>query len=107
MKPQKWEQLDAPSESDEGSACSLVGGGATGGSGGSVDRATEVLLILKWGGSLTPLGQAQAELLGTNFRKLMYPENSGGMLRLHATYRHDLKINSSDEGRVMKTGMGH
>ena len=25
------------------------------------------------------------------------------MLRLHATYRHDLKIKASDEGRVMKT----
>lgn len=27
----------------------------------------------------------------------------GGVLRLHATYRHDLKIKASDEGRVMKT----
>jgi inositol hexakisphosphate/diphosphoinositol-pentakisphosphate kinase len=33
----------------------------------------------------------------------MYPDTGGGMLRLHATYRHDLKIKSSDEGRVMKT----
>lgn len=24
----------------------------------------------------------------------------GGLLRLHSTYRHDLKIYSSDEGRV-------
>ena len=36
----------------------------------------------------------------------MYPEVSGGMLRLHATYRHDLKIKASDEGRVMKTAAG-
>ena len=31
----------------------------------------------------------------------MYPSSSdGGLLRLHSTYRHDLKIYSSDEGRV-------
>jgi len=28
---------------------------------------------------------------------------SGGILRLHSTFRHDLKIKTSDEGRVMKT----
>lgn len=35
----------------------------------------------------------------------MYPDpaSGGGVLRLHATYRHDLKIKASDEGRVMKT----
>lgn len=66
--------------------------------------ATEVLLILKWGGDLTPLGREQAELLGARFRHQMYPDNAGGgVLRLHATYRHDLKIKASDEGRVMKT----
>jgi hypothetical protein len=27
----------------------------------------------------------------------------GGILRLHSTFRHDLKIKASDEGRVMKT----
>lgn len=26
-----------------------------------------------------------------------------GILRLHSTFRHDLKIKTSDEGRVMKT----
>lgn len=33
----------------------------------------------------------------------MYPRygpTGGGLLRLHSTYRHDLKIYSSDEGRV-------
>ena len=33
----------------------------------------------------------------------MYPRYGpagGGLLRLHSTYRHDLKIYSSDEGRV-------
>lgn len=36
----------------------------------------------------------------------MYPasEDGAGLLRLHATFRHDLKIRTSDEGRVMKTG---
>ena len=67
-------------------------------------RASEVLLVLKWGGDLTPLGREQAEMMGTEFRHQMYPDPSGGgVLRLHATYRHDLKINASDEGRVMKT----
>ena len=66
--------------------------------------ATEVLLILKWGGDLTPLGREQAEQVGARFRHEMYPDNAGGgVLRLHATYRHDLKIKASDEGRVMKT----
>ena len=66
--------------------------------------ATEVLLILKWGGDLTPLGREQAEHMGARFRHEMYPDNAGGgVLRLHATYRHDLKIKASDEGRVMKT----
>ena len=46
---------------------------------------------------------AQAEALGNVFRTVMYPRYGpagGGLLRLHSTYRHDLKIYSSDEGRV-------
>jgi inositol hexakisphosphate/diphosphoinositol-pentakisphosphate kinase len=67
-------------------------------------RATELLLILKWGGDLTPLGRDQAIQLGADFRDTMYPHPSGGgVLRLHSTFRHDLKIKASDEGRVMKT----
>jgi len=27
----------------------------------------------------------------------------GGLLRLHSTYRHDLKVYTSDEGRCQKT----
>eukprot|EP00981_Chlorochromonas_danica_P011249 scaffold3825_cov179-Ochromonas_danica.AAC.6 len=66
--------------------------------------ATEILIILKWGGDLTPLGREQAEHLGAQFRTEHYPESdNGGVLRLHATYRHDLKIKASDEGRVIKT----
>ena len=67
-------------------------------------RATEVQIILKWGGGLTLLGRKQAEQLGASFRHQMYPDPSGGgVLRLHSTFRHDLKIKASDEGRVMKT----
>lgn len=34
----------------------------------------------------------------------MYIEDkSGGLLRLHSTYRHDLKCYTSDEGRCQKT----
>jgi inositol hexakisphosphate/diphosphoinositol-pentakisphosphate kinase len=66
--------------------------------------ATELLVILKWGGDLTPMGKIQAEELGQKFRTEYYPDNdNGGVLRLHATYRHDFKIKASDEGRVMKT----
>jgi len=67
-------------------------------------RATKVEIILKWGGALTPLGEAQAQYLGETLRKSLYPDPlGGGVLRLHATFRHDLKIRTSDEGRVMKT----
>jgi len=67
-------------------------------------------LILKWGGELTPAGKVQAEQLGRAFR-CMYPGGQGdyagfpgcGLLRLHSTYRHDLKIYASDEGRVQMT----
>lgn len=44
-------------------------------------------------------------VLGRAFRGL-YPggESEGlGLLRLHSTYRHDLKIYASDEGRVQMT----
>ncbi|XP_063781961.1 inositol hexakisphosphate and diphosphoinositol-pentakisphosphate kinase 1 isoform X4 [Pseudophryne corroboree] len=84
-----------------------------------------LLLVLKWGGELTPAGRVQAEELGRAFR-CMYPGgqdgntptlgcsspvDSGdyagfpgcGLLRLHSTYRHDLKIYASDEGRVQMT----
>ncbi|XP_078056052.1 inositol hexakisphosphate and diphosphoinositol-pentakisphosphate kinase 2 isoform X3 [Mustelus asterias] len=84
-----------------------------------------LLLVLKWGGELTPAGRVQAEELGRAFR-CMYPggqddSSSGlgcespidcgdyagfpgcGLLRLHSTYRHDLKIYASDEGRVQMT----
>jgi len=45
----------------------------------------------------------QAESLGSLFRNSLFPAEGGGFLRLHSTYRHDLKIYSSDEGRVQMT----
>jgi inositol hexakisphosphate/diphosphoinositol-pentakisphosphate kinase len=61
-------------------------------------------LIVKWGGDLTKLGEKQAVRLGNRLRTELYPSNrDGGILRLHSTFRHDLKIKTSDEGRVMKT----
>lgn len=56
------------------------------------------------GGNLTKLGEKQSINLGKRFRHEMYPDApGGGILRLHSTFRHDLKIKTSDEGRVMKT----
>ena len=77
---------------------------------GHVSAAQVLLLILKWGGELTAAGQRQAEELGRAFR-CMYPGGEGeyaslpgsGFLRLHSTYRHDLKVYASDEGRVQMT----
>ncbi|OQS00903.1 inositol hexakisphosphate and diphosphoinositol-pentakisphosphate kinase [Achlya hypogyna] len=66
-------------------------------------RISQLLLIVKWGGDLTHSGIQQAETLGQHFRQIMYPGGDGGLLRLHSTYRHDLKIYTSDEGRVQKT----
>ncbi len=69
------------------------------------EKKPSLLLILKWGGELTADGKVQAEDLGTAFRKI-YPCAEGiqeGFLRLHSTYRHDLKIYASDEGRVQMT----
>nr|XP_012622086.1 inositol hexakisphosphate and diphosphoinositol-pentakisphosphate kinase 1 isoform X4 [Microcebus murinus] len=73
-------------------------------------QAPSLLLVLKWGGELTPAGRVQAEELGRAFR-CMYPGGQGdyagfpgcGLLRLHSTFRHDLKIYASDEGRVQMT----
>ncbi|XP_055847093.1 inositol hexakisphosphate and diphosphoinositol-pentakisphosphate kinase isoform X17 [Episyrphus balteatus] len=78
----------------------------------SAPKEPSLVLILKWGGELTPAGRIQAEELGRIFR-CMYPGGQGrhdysgtqglGLLRLHSTFRHDLKIYASDEGRVQMT----
>ena len=96
------------SSSDEDEGCvrgdSQLGDSAV---GNETVTKPSLLLILKWGGELTADGKVQAEDLGTAFRKL-YPGGEGtksdaGFLRLHSTYRHDLKIYASDEGRVQMT----
>lgn len=77
------------------------------------ESSASLMLIVKYGGELTPAGRVQAEELGKMFR-CMYPgsapqndSNSDecglGLLRLHSTFRHDLKIYASDEGRVQMT----
>ncbi|CAN6811166.1 unnamed protein product [Brassica oleracea] len=82
LKPLKWEKV-------------------TKGDGeGEEERPVEALMVLKYGGVLTHAGRKQAEELGRYFRNNMYPGEGTGLLRLHSTYRHDLKIYSSDEGRV-------
>ncbi|KAK2867221.1 hypothetical protein Q8A67_025338 [Cirrhinus molitorella] len=83
---------------------------ASSGEEDALKEGPSLLLVLKWGGELTPAGRVQAEELGRAFR-CMYPGGQGdyagfpgcGLLRLHSTYRHDLKIYASDEGRVQMT----
>ena len=69
-------------------------------------KVTKALIILKWGGFLTHAGIEQARILGKTFRVTLYPtsdDEQNGLLRLHSTYRHDLKCYSADEGRCLKT----
>mmetsp|Transcript_22354 Transcript_22354/g.34107 ORF Transcript_22354/g.34107 Transcript_22354/m.34107 type:complete len:1540 (-) Transcript_22354:14-4633(-) len=85
LKPRKWDEF----VDDNGK---------------KILRCAELQLILKWGGNLTKLGEKQAIILGKKLRNKMYPNTpGGGILRLHSTFRHDMKIKTSDEGRVMKT----
>uniref|UniRef100_A0A6N2NGD0 Inositol hexakisphosphate and diphosphoinositol-pentakisphosphate kinase n=2 Tax=Salix TaxID=40685 RepID=A0A6N2NGD0_SALVM len=58
---------------------------------GEEERPVEALMVLKYGGVLTHAGRKQTCKLSGE---------GTGLLRLHSTYRHDLKIYSSDEGRV-------
>ncbi|KAK2194477.1 bifunctional VIP1 [Babesia duncani] len=62
-----------------------------------------VLVVVKWGGELTNVGATLAEDLGRRLRQTLYPTDSSGLIRLHSTFRHDLKIYSSDEGRCQIT----
>uniref|UniRef100_A0ACD5WAJ7 Uncharacterized protein n=1 Tax=Avena sativa TaxID=4498 RepID=A0ACD5WAJ7_AVESA len=82
LKPLKWIKVPKPNGD------------------GEEERPIEALMILKYGGVLTHAGRKQAEELGRFFRNNIYPGEGTGLLRLHSTYRHDLKIYSSDEGRV-------
>ena len=74
--------------------------------GNKKNKISKALIILKWGGFLTHAGIEQAKLLGKTFRVTLYPSSDAeqnGLLRLHSTYRHDLKCYSADEGRCLKT----
>ena len=66
-------------------------------------KVTKALFILKWGGDITHTGLKQAEAFGQFFREHFYINSKEGLLRLHSTYRHDLKIYSADEGRCQQT----
>jgi len=93
LKPLRWETPLPAADAAEGDSP-------------PAPRCVEALLILKHGGVLTHAGRQQAEALGSLFRNIMYPNQGpagGGLLRLHSTYRHDLKIYSSDEGRVQSS----
>jgi inositol hexakisphosphate/diphosphoinositol-pentakisphosphate kinase len=82
-------------------------GESRGGGGLPSEEVTQLEVIVKWGGVLTSRGRKQAERLGEWCRHQLYPNDKGeedeGLLRLHSTFRHDLKIYSSDEGRVVTT----
>ena len=74
--------------------------------GNKKTKVSTILIILKWGGFLTHAGIDQARILGKTFRVTLYPssdDEKNGLLRLHSTYRHDLKCYSADEGRCLKT----
>ncbi|KAF2543431.1 hypothetical protein F2Q68_00032794 [Brassica cretica] len=65
---------------------------------GEEERPVEALMILKYGGVLTHAGRRawQKSLVDSSDTIC----EGTGLLRFHSTYRHDLKIYSSDEGRV-------
>nr|VZI12837.1 unnamed protein product [Spirometra erinaceieuropaei] len=96
-------------KADEGSNASKAAAAAANQTEASASEPC-ILLVVKWGGELTQAGRQQAEQLGRAFRCIYpggdgnYSKNPGlGLLRLHSTYRHDLKIYASDEGRVQMT----
>ena len=67
---------------------------------------TEALMIVKWGGDITHSGIEQAKQLGNKLRVQLYPINKingEDLLRLHSTFKHDLKCYSSEEGRCLKS----
>lgn len=83
-------------------------GGGGGGAANVKEVVTKAELVLKWGGELTQQGKAIVQMDGIDFREQMYEKTNGigvgpGLLRLHSTFRHDLKVYSSTEGRVQLT----
>lgn len=79
MKPQKWMTTPTrvPIDIDNGGVSSAA-------TDDNDDKhlATEILLILKWGGDLTPLGREQAESVGARFRQV----RKGNMIYIDAMY---------------------
>ncbi|KAL6518894.1 Inositol hexakisphosphate and diphosphoinositol-pentakisphosphate kinase vip2 [Orobanche hederae] len=86
---------------------------------GEEEKPVEALMVLKYGGVLTHAGRKQwmknshpscaralldlthrPRLISQLFSSIFLAGEGTGLLRLHSTYRHDLKIYSSDEGRV-------
>uniref|UniRef100_A0A0D3BCR1 diphosphoinositol-pentakisphosphate 1-kinase n=1 Tax=Brassica oleracea var. oleracea TaxID=109376 RepID=A0A0D3BCR1_BRAOL len=65
---------------------------------GEEERPVEALMILKYGGILTHAGRKQGQKSLVDSSDTICEGTN--LLRLHSTYRHDLKIYSSDEGRV-------
>ncbi|CAN7106147.1 unnamed protein product, partial [Brassica rapa subsp. narinosa] len=76
---------------------------------GEEERPVEALMILKYGGVLTHTGRKQVPhdllflfwnispmTMALNY--MLFSGEGTGLLRLHSTYHHDLKIYSSDEG---------
>jgi inositol-hexakisphosphate/diphosphoinositol-pentakisphosphate 1-kinase len=61
----------------------------TTGAAAAAEVCSEALLILKWGGDLTTLGESQAMRLGASYRRWMH---KGGVLSLHNTFEHDLAL---------------
>lgn len=59
---------------------------------GEASETPSLVLILKWGGELTPAGRIQAEELGRIFR-CMYPGGQGRFARL--LYYHTLEVSPS------------
>jgi inositol hexakisphosphate/diphosphoinositol-pentakisphosphate kinase len=108
LKPKKWKVIMPPkggehAKGQRDNAVEFTSDDDSSQYSGHELEVVELQLILKWGGELTLQGRQQAEYLGSHFRQLLYPGDAGGLLRLHSTFRHDLKIYCSDEGRVQMT----
>ena len=73
MKPQKWNNEDLGMGADDDSETPPSPSRTS--SDGSGLKATEVLVILKWGGDLTPLGRQQViNTVESHFSKTIFPK---------------------------------
>ena len=93
LRPRKWKKINIKDEKENIIKTKYI--------------IKEALFIIKWGGRITHSGIKQTKLLGNTFRTQLYYSNKltgEDLLRLHSTFRHDLKCYSSEEGRSLKTG---